>query len=158
MRLLRPLLKPGRCILEIGCGSAALPFALADVSGESIGLVTDALIDFTPAPSHFRFVTTSGVGIPLADASIGLAHSDRLMEHLDIDDAEPQIREVYRILKPGWDRHSNFTPARWRGCATGCAKAARWFAPGAAAVPRGRGGEVRRAAGSGGGLDAGRKH
>jgi predicted SAM-dependent methyltransferase len=53
------------------------------------------------ASSNFRFVKTSGVEIPLADASVGLAHSDQLMEHLHIDDAEPQLREVYRILKPG---------------------------------------------------------
>jgi hypothetical protein len=53
-----------------------LPFALAEVSEESIGLdVTDALIDFTSATSNFRFMKTSGVEIPLADASVGLAHS-----------------------------------------------------------------------------------
>jgi hypothetical protein len=51
--------------LEIGYRSAALPFALADVSGESIGPdVTDALADFTSAPSNFRFVKTSGAEIP----------------------------------------------------------------------------------------------
>jgi hypothetical protein len=62
---------------EVGCGSAALSFALADDNNESIGLdVTDALIDFAPSLSNFRFVRTSGVKVPLADASVGLAHSD----------------------------------------------------------------------------------
>jgi SAM-dependent methyltransferase len=102
MRLLNPLLKPGAAYLEIGCGSAALPFALAGLAGQVLGLdVTDTLIDFAAAPSNFRFVRTSGVEISLPDGSVDLAHSDQLMEHLHVEDAEPQLREIHRVLKPG---------------------------------------------------------
>jgi SAM-dependent methyltransferase len=115
MRLLGPLLKPDAVYLEVGCGSAALPFALARLAGEVLGLdVTDALVDFAAAPSNFRFVKTKGVEIPLADGSVDLAHSDQLMEHLHIEDAEPQLREINRILKPG-GHYLCATPSRVTG-------------------------------------------
>src|ERR1700721_3500452 len=80
MRLLVPLLKPDAVYLEVGCGSAALPFAIAGLAGAVLGLdVTDALIDFTAAPSNFRFVKTEGGEIPLAESSVDLAHSDQLL-------------------------------------------------------------------------------
>ena len=102
LRLLRPLLSSDATYLEIGCGCAALPFALSGFAREVVGLdVTDSLIDFAAAPANFRFARTTGVEIPLADCSVDLAHSDQLMEHLHPDDAEPQLREVYRVLKPG---------------------------------------------------------
>ncbi len=102
MRLLRPLLKPEDVYLEIGCGSAALPFALAGLAGQVFGLdVTDALIDFAAAPSNFQFVRTGGIEIALRDESVDLAHSDQLIEHLHVDDAEPQLREIHRVLKRG---------------------------------------------------------
>jgi SAM-dependent methyltransferase len=115
MRLLRPLLKPGAVYLEVGCGSAALAFAMARRAGEVFGLdVTDALIDFAAAPSNFRFVRTKGVEIPLADGSVDLAHSDQLMEHLHSDDAEPQLSEINRVLKPG-GQYLCATPSRVTG-------------------------------------------
>jgi SAM-dependent methyltransferase len=115
MRLLGPLLKPDAVYFEVGCGSAALPFAIAGLAKEVLGLdVTDALVDFTAAPSNFRFVKTEGVEIPLADSSVDLAHSDQLMEHLHTEDAEPQLREINRILKPG-GQYLCATPSRVTG-------------------------------------------
>jgi SAM-dependent methyltransferase len=115
MRLLGPLLKPDAVYLEVGCGSAALPFAIAGLAAEVLGLdVTDALVDFAAAPPNFRFVKTEGVEIPLADGSVDLAHSDQLMEHLHTEDAEPQLREVNRILKPG-GQYLCATPSRVTG-------------------------------------------
>ena len=114
-RLLGPLVKPDAVYLEVGCGTAALPFALAGLAAEVLGLdVTDALIDFAAAPANFRFVKTEGVEIPLADSSVDLAHSDQLMEHLHIEDAEPQLREINRILKPG-GQYLCATPSRVTG-------------------------------------------
>jgi ubiquinone/menaquinone biosynthesis C-methylase UbiE len=101
--------------LEVGCGTAALPFAMAGLAAEVLGLdVTDALIDFAAAPANFRFVKTEGVEIQLADNSVDLAHSDQLMEHLHVEDAEPQLREINRILKPGGE-YLCATPSRVTG-------------------------------------------
>ncbi len=115
MRLLGPFLKPNAVYLEVGCGNAALVFAMAGRTREALGLdVTDALVDFAAAPSNFRFVRTEGVEIPLADGSVDLVHSDQLMEHLHIEDAEPQLREINRLLKPG-GRYLCATPSRVTG-------------------------------------------
>jgi ubiquinone/menaquinone biosynthesis C-methylase UbiE len=101
-RVLKPLMGRGDVYLEIGCGDASLPFALSGITREVLGLdVTDALVDFAAAPANFRFLKTDGVGIPLADNSVDLGHSDQLMEHLHVEDAEAQLREIHRVLRPG---------------------------------------------------------
>lgn len=115
IRLLAPLLTSDSAYLEIGCGNAGLPIAIAGLAREVLGMdVTDTLIDYASVPANFRFVKTDGVGIPLPDRSIDLAHSDQLMEHLHVDDAEPQVVEIYRILKPG-GRYLCSTPNRATG-------------------------------------------
>jgi ubiquinone/menaquinone biosynthesis C-methylase UbiE len=102
VRLLKPLMQRGDVYLEIGCGDALLPFALSAFTREALGLdVTDALVNFAAAPAGFRFVKTDGVQIPLAENSVDLAHSDQLMEHLHVEDAEGQLREIHRVLRPG---------------------------------------------------------
>ncbi len=102
VRLLKPLMRRGDVYLEIGCGDALLPFALSGFAREVLGLdVTDTLVDFAAAPAGFRFLKTDGVEIPLAENSVDLAHSDQLMEHLHVEDAEAQLREIHRVLKPG---------------------------------------------------------
>jgi SAM-dependent methyltransferase len=102
IKLLKPLIGCGDVYLEIGCGDALLPFALSGISRQVLGLdITDALVDFSAAPANFRFVKTDGVEIPLADDFVDLAHSDQLMEHLHIEDAEAQLQEIHRVLRPG---------------------------------------------------------
>jgi predicted TPR repeat methyltransferase len=89
VRLLKPRVRRGDVYLEIGCGDALLPFALSGFAREVLGLdVTDALVDFAAAPANFRFLKTDGVENPLAENSVDLAHSDQLMEHLHVEDAE----------------------------------------------------------------------
>jgi SAM-dependent methyltransferase len=102
VRLLKPRVRRGDVYLEIGCGDALLPFALSGFAREVLGLdVTDALVDFAAAPANFRFLKTNGVEIPLAENSVDLAHSDQLMEHLHVEDAEAQLQEIHRVLRPG---------------------------------------------------------
>jgi SAM-dependent methyltransferase len=102
VRLLQPLMERGGVYLEIGAGDAMLPYALSGIAREVLGLdVTDALVNFTVAPANFRFLKTDGVGIPLADNSVDLANSDQLMEHLHVEDAKDQLREIHRVLRRG---------------------------------------------------------
>jgi len=100
--LLLPLVGGGRRYLELGCGDAAVTFAMASHVRQAFGLdVTDALIDARSAPENFRFLKTDGVRIPLPPACVDLVYSNQLMEHLHPDDAKAQLEEVARVLAPG---------------------------------------------------------
>jgi ubiquinone/menaquinone biosynthesis C-methylase UbiE len=115
VRLLHPMLTPDCVYLELGCGDAAVTFALAKLAATTIGVdVTDSLIDFSSAPPNFLFVRTSGVEISLTDNSVDLAYSNQLIEHLHVDDVEDHLREMARVLKPG-GRYVCATPNRVTG-------------------------------------------
>ena len=109
------LIKPKSVFLEIGCGDGRLSFALAEKLGKSYALdVTDALLDQTKAPPNWEFLKTSGTEIPLGTCTIDFAYSNQLMEHLHPEDAEYQLTEIYRVLKPGGSYYCT-TPSRVTG-------------------------------------------
>ena len=100
--MLRGMIRPDTTYVEIGCGDAVLTKALAPHVAEAIGIdVTSVLIDPSGMPPRFRFVPTGGIDLDLPDATADLVYSNQLMEHLHVDDARDQLREVFRILKPG---------------------------------------------------------
>jgi SAM-dependent methyltransferase len=112
---LRPHLGPRDVYLEIGCGDAAVSFAVASMVATSIGLdVNDSLVDMTAAPKNFRFLKSDGIRIDLPDASVDFVHSNNLMEHVHPDDAELQLREIVRVLKVG-GKYRCVTPNRVTG-------------------------------------------
>jgi SAM-dependent methyltransferase len=113
--LLAGFLDEGAAYLELGCGDAVVCFDVAGRVSTTYGLdVTDALIRYDRAPPNFEFVQTDGVNIPLPAGSVDLAYSNQLMEHLHPEDAEAQLREVWRVLKPG-ARYLCITPSRLTG-------------------------------------------
>lgn len=113
--MLLRLLKGERRYLEIGCGDAAVAFAMARHAGRAFGVdVTGELIDGARAPDNFRFLLTDGVHIPLGDAAADLVYSNQLMEHLHPDDATDQLREIARVLSPG-GAYLCVTPSRFTG-------------------------------------------
>jgi SAM-dependent methyltransferase len=115
IRKLDPFLTPDSTFLEIGCGDSSLTFAAARRVAMAYGVdVTDALVDFAVAPPNFKLLKTSGIEIPLPDASIDLAYSHQFLEHIHPDDAKDQVREVYRVLKFG-GRYLCITPSRLTG-------------------------------------------
>jgi SAM-dependent methyltransferase len=113
--LLSRFLHEGTAYLELGCGDALVCFEVAGRASIAYGLdVTDVLIQRDRAPRNFEFVRTDGVNIPLPSGSVDLAYSNQLMEHLHPEDAEAQLREVCRVLKPG-ARYLCITPNRLTG-------------------------------------------
>ncbi|MBV8634375.1 MAG: class I SAM-dependent methyltransferase [Burkholderiaceae bacterium] len=111
LNYIRPLLSRDAVMLEIGCGDARLSFSVAPMVKLAYGLdVTDAVIKCELAPANFQFIKTGGINIDLPDNTVDIAYSNQLMEHLHPDDAENQLKEVARILKPGgeyWCRTPN---------------------------------------------------
>lgn len=112
---LRPFLRRNKNFLEIGCGDAILSMTIASHVKHCFALdVTDELIDRSQLPVNLEILLTSSTKIPLSDCSIDVALSDQLMEHLHPDDAQTQLAEIYRILKPGGSYHC-LTPNRVTG-------------------------------------------
>lgn len=95
---------PGGTGLDLGCGDGKLMRILLEASGVSASLVgvdIDPLETRDAAASgvYRRVHTVPGDRIPEPDASLDFAFSNSVLEH--IDDIEPVIAEVARLLKPG---------------------------------------------------------
>jgi SAM-dependent methyltransferase len=99
---LRELLRADITFLELGAGDQALARRVAPlVRGAHAVDVASAIADAAPAPTNLYVHLTDGSHLPLASASIDLVYSNQLMEHLHPDDAATQLREVFRVLRPG---------------------------------------------------------
>ena len=111
----------GRAVLDIGCGLGTATLQFAQYAREAIGLEVDgdvvarcqARFEEAGRPNA-RALAFDGTTIPLPDASIDLAYSNNVLEHLHPDDAEAQTREVFRVLSPG-GRFVCITPPRRTG-------------------------------------------
>ena len=97
---LRPYLRPGGTFLEIGAGDCALA---SRVAREARHVYAVDISDQTQGelPGNVTLVISDGRGVEVPPASIDLAFSDQLMEHLHPDDAIAQLRNIHRALKPG---------------------------------------------------------
>lgn len=101
-RYLLPYLGQDVRFLEIGTGDGRLARYLASKCKSVLAIdVSDFLDPAADSPENFRFALTPGVTIDAEDGSIDLAFSNQLMEHLHPEDAAAQLREVYRVLRPG---------------------------------------------------------
>jgi glycosyltransferase involved in cell wall biosynthesis/SAM-dependent methyltransferase len=102
VRYLTPWLNANSTYVEIGCGDAALNFALAPLVKRSVGVdVTAKLIEQAKAPANFEFVHSDGSRIPMPDGSVDVVYSNQVMEHIHTEDVAAQLAETARILRPG---------------------------------------------------------
>lgn len=90
--------------LDLGCGDGKLMRILLKASGASpalVGVDIDPLEtrDATASGVYRRVHTVPGNRVPEPDASFDFAFSNSVLEH--IDDIEPVMAEVARLLKPG---------------------------------------------------------
>jgi SAM-dependent methyltransferase len=101
--------------VEMGGGDCDVALRVAPSVDQSIAIdVTDELLPPDAAASNFQFIKTAGIVVPLPDASVDFVYSNQVMEHLHPDDAVEQVREIFRILKPG-GRYLCRTPNRTSG-------------------------------------------
>lgn len=108
-------LSPDDVFVDMGGGDCRVALLVAPHVKQSMVVeVSDALAPETIEATNFAFVKTDGVNIPLPSDSVTFVYSNQLMEHLHPDDALEQLREVFRILKPG-GRYLCRTPSRTTG-------------------------------------------
>jgi ubiquinone/menaquinone biosynthesis C-methylase UbiE len=101
--------------MELGGGDCRVALLVAPRVAKSIVVdVSDALAPETVTATNFEFVKSFGIEIPLPSESVTFIYSNQLMEHLHPEDAMEQLREVFRVLKPG-GRYLCRTPSRITG-------------------------------------------
>ena len=87
--------------------------------------VTDGLLQDPRRPDNFRFVPTNGVAIPVAPATVDLAYSNQVLEHLHPEDACDHLRGVHAALRFGRPVHLRHAESaiRARGTSRGTSTA-----------------------------------
>lgn len=110
-----PFLGRDGTFLEIGPGDCLFSFALAGRCKFVYAVdVSDGYVDAARKPANFALTISDGTSVPVPAASIDVAFSDQLMEHLHPDDALEQLAEIQRALKPG-GTYIVITPNRFSG-------------------------------------------
>lgn len=100
--LLKRFLRKDQVFFEIGGGDCALSIEVAPLVAKSIGCdVASCLSSGLFKPNNFSFLQTDGRTFDLEDESVDVAYSNQLMEHLHVDDAQAQLKEIFRVLKQG---------------------------------------------------------
>ena len=101
--------------LEIGGGDCEVTLLVSRHVAKAIVIdVTDELVPPDAAVPNFEFIKTAGVTVPLPSESVSFIYSNQVMEHLHPDDARAQLRELFRVLKPG-GKYLCRTPSRVTG-------------------------------------------
>ena len=110
-RLIRPHIKAGSRVLEIGCGAGNLLLQAAvggthavalDLSMASLTFVHSRLREArsgTDAPGGFACIQAVGEMLPLAGDSLDCVLLSEVLEHLEAP--ELTVREASRVLRPG---------------------------------------------------------
>ncbi len=96
----RPL--RGATILDVGTGSGTIARALADAAGPLGQVVSVDVADVRVESGGYEFLRYDGTDLPLGDASVDVAVSNHVIEH--VGDARAQrhhLREIARVLRPG---------------------------------------------------------
>lgn len=108
-------LTPSTVMAEVGPGRCHLAFAVAPLVKKIYAVdVASGTANEAGRPTNFELKLTDGIRMPFDSDSIDLVCSNQLMEHLHPDDATEQLREIYRVLRPGGS-YICVTPSRING-------------------------------------------
>jgi len=85
--------------LEIGAGDCTTSLAVAEFVKKVYALeVSEEITKSLISPQNFELILFNGCSIPLPAASISIAYSHQVMEHLHPDDALEQLANIHNIL------------------------------------------------------------
>lgn len=102
LRLLRPYLTPETVFMEVGAGDCALPRLVAPLVRKAYGLeVSEELTRGLPQSDKFQVLLSKDCTVPLPDNTVDLAFSFQVIEHIHPEDVIAQVKDIYRVLKPG---------------------------------------------------------
>jgi len=102
MKLIKPFLSQETTFLEIGAGDCALSAKVAQFTKLVYGVeISDNVAGHTELPRNFQFVFSDGSSVPVPPNSVDVAYSNHVMEHLHVEDAFEQLKNVYNALVPG---------------------------------------------------------
>jgi SAM-dependent methyltransferase len=106
---------PSVVMAEVGPGRCHLAYAVAPLVRKIYGVdVASDTANKAGRPANFELKLTDGIRMPFDSDSLDLVCSNQLMEHLHPDDAAEQLREIYRVLRPGGS-YICVTPSRING-------------------------------------------
>lgn len=115
MHLLRRFLRSGMSFLEVGPGDCSLAFSVARTATRVFAIDVSAEVTRCSAtPANVSVILSDGTSIPVPNASIDIAFSNQLMEHLHPDDANNQLKNIYDALALG-GKYICMTPNRVTG-------------------------------------------
>lgn len=115
LNFLRRFLRPGAAFLELGAGDCALSQAVATIAGAVYALdVSESITAAARDSRKVQVVLSDGISVDVPPATVDLAYSNQLMEHLHPDDALAQLGNIWRALAPG-GQYVCVTPNRLNG-------------------------------------------
>ena len=93
------LLRPGACVLDVGCGPGTITRGFLPYVGEGRVLGVDRARRQFPAESTVDLVAGSAYGLPVAGDRVDVVFAHGLFEHLSRP--ADALREMRRVLRPG---------------------------------------------------------
>lgn len=115
LRLLEPFLAGRPRYLEVGSGDCALAIELSGRLPRVIAIEAGSeILSGVDGAGNVQIVVSDTPPYPLPDASVDLAFSSHVIEHLTPADAMLHLRDVRRLLAPG-GRYVCVTPNRLWG-------------------------------------------
>jgi SAM-dependent methyltransferase len=115
LALVEGLLPDDGVFLELGAGDCQFTLEIARHARHAYAVdVSTEIVTDSGAVANFELVLSDGCTVPVPPASVDLAYSNQLIEHLHPDDVRAQLRAVYAALRPG-GRYVCLTPHRYTG-------------------------------------------
>lgn len=88
--------------LEVGAGDCQLSLHVARKARQVFALdVSEQISRNEAVPANFKLILSDGCSVPLDPASLDVAFSHQLLEHVHPEDALEQLRNVHAALAPG---------------------------------------------------------